>query len=216
MTRRFLVVDDHPVFRHGLVTLIHSQSGYQVVAEAGSSKEALSALEKITPDIALVDITLKNDNGLDLVRIMKKTHPDVPVLIVTMHDEIVYAERSMKAGARGLVMKQEAPETILKAIKTVLSGRVYLSDRMNERLIESMFAATKDGESSPVDRLSERETEVLEFIGQGFGATEIAQNLALSVKTVNTYQEHLKEKLNMESSADVRRFAVSWFQATHR
>ncbi len=216
MIRHFLVVDDHPVFRQGLVALIHSQTDYKVASEAGSSEEALKSLEQLTPDIALVDISLRNDNGLDLVRTMKKIHPDVPVLIVTMHDEIVYAERSMKAGARGLVMKQEAPETILEAIRTVLSGRVYLSERMNNRILESMFAAPKDGENSPIDRLSERETEVLEFIGQGFGATEIARNLALSVKTVNTYQEHLKEKLNLESSADVRRFAVSWFQATHR
>ena len=216
MIRRFLVVDDHPVFRQGLVALIHSRAGYEVIAEAGSSEEALTALEERDPDIALVDISLKSDNGLDLVRTIRKTHSDVPVLIVTMHDEIVYAERAMKAGARGLVMKQEAPETILEAIRTVLSGRVYLSEAMSERLIESMFAATRDGENSPIDRLSERESEVLELIGQGFGAAEIARTLSLSVKTINTYQEHLKEKLNMDSSADVRRFAVSWYRSTHR
>ena len=216
MIRRFLVVDDHPVFRRGLVALIHSREGYRVEAEAGSAEEALEALEAFVPDIALVDITLKAENGLDLVRTIRKIHPGVPVLIVTMHDEIVYAERAMKAGARGLVMKQEAPETILEAVRMVLSGRVYLSEAMNERLIEAMFAAPGDGESSPIERLSERETEVLEFIGQGFGAAEIARTLSLSVKTINTYQEHLKEKLNLESSADVRRFAVSWFRSMHR
>jgi DNA-binding NarL/FixJ family response regulator len=173
-------------------------------------------MERSVPDIALVDISLKDDNGLDLVRTIRKIHPGVPVLIVTMHDEIVYAERAMKAGARGLVMKQEAPEIILEAIRTVLSGKVYLSDRMNERLIESMFSSQDEGESSPVERLSERETEVLEYIGRGFGAAEIARTLSLSVKTINSYQEHLKEKLGLESSADVRRFAISWCGSVHR
>ena len=216
MIHRILVVDDHPVFRQGLVALIHSRPGFEVIGEAGGTREALDVLEARSADIALVDISLKDENGLELVRSLRTIHPEVPVLIVTMHDEEVYAERAMKAGARGLLMKQEAPDTVLEAIGTVLEGKVYLSKKMNERLIQSMFAAPGEDQSSPLDRLSERELEVLEYIGQGYGAAEIAGVLHLSVKTINTYQEHLKDKLALGSSAEIRRFAVSWYQSLHR
>lgn len=216
MKKKFLVVDDHPIFRQGLVALIHSNPSYSVVAEVGNVGDAMEALETATPDIALIDITLQNENGLDLVRQMKMSYPKVPVLIITMHDEIVYADRVMKAGARGIVMKQEAPSVILKAIESVLAGRVYLSEQMNERVLESMFAASSHDETALVDRLSERELEILEYIGQGYGMTEIAEILTISVKTVHTYRDHLKEKLQLESASEIRRFAVKWYQAPYR
>jgi len=216
MKNRFLVVDDHPVFRQGLVALIESNPGFEVVAEAGDVEHALSALSTVSPDIALVDISLQNENGLDLVRRMRGSHPGLPVLIITMHDEIVYAERVMKTGARGIVMKQEAPDVILKAIQTVLSGRVYLSDQMSARLLEAMFAPSGDADETLVERLSERELEVLEYIGQGYGMAEIAGVLTLSVKTVHTYRDHLKEKLQLDSAAELRRFAVKWYQSLYR
>lgn len=217
MKRRFLVVDDHPVFRQGLVALIHSEPSFQVIAEAGSSAEALEGLRREQPEIALVDISLKNENGLDLVRTIRAEFPAVPVLIVSMHDEIVYAERAMKAGAKGMVMKHEPPSQVLEAIKTVLAGRVYLSESMRERLLDSMFSSSKEGQTAaPLDRLSAREIEVLEYIGQGYGAAEIATILNIAVKTVHTHQEHLKEKLNLPSSAEIRRFAVQWYRETHR
>ena len=216
MRKHFLVVDDHPVFRQGLVALIESDQAFSVVAEAGNSEEALAALERSSLDIALVDISLDDENGLDLVRTMRASHPDLPVLIISMHDEVVYAERTLKAGARGLVMKQEPPSVVMSAIRSVLAGHIYLSDKMRDKMLESMVSASREGDVALIDRLSEREIEVLEYLGQGYGAAEIAEILSLSVKTIHTYQEHLKEKLQLSSSTELRRFAVSWYRASHR
>jgi DNA-binding NarL/FixJ family response regulator len=210
---KFLVVDDHPVFRQGLVALIESNKGYRVGAEAGSLPDALDALGKLVPDIALIDISLLQQNGLDLVKQLKATHPEVPALIISMHDEAVYAARALKAGARGYVMKQEAASVMLDAIKTVLAGRIYVSSAMRDRLLERMFSQRDETDLLPVERLSDRELEVLELIGQGYGATEIARVLSLSVKTVNAYRDHLKEKLGIESAGELRRFAVNWVKS---
>jgi DNA-binding NarL/FixJ family response regulator len=212
----FLVVDDHPVFRQGLVALVRSNMRYQVCGEAGSAEEALAALEKVVPDIALVDISLVGQNGLDLVRTLKASHPSTLILIISMHDEVVYAERALKAGARGYVMKQEAASVMLDAITTVLSGKIYVSAAMRDRLLETMFTRREENETPSVERLSDRELEVLERIGQGYGAAEIAKMLNLSVKTVNAYRDHIKEKLRVDGAGDLRRFAVKWVQSRDR
>ncbi|MFP4113823.1 MAG: response regulator transcription factor [Spirochaetota bacterium] len=212
---RFIVIDDHPIFRQGLVSLIESNPSYKVIAEAGTMDDALDALAKHDVDIALVDITLEEGNGIDLIRQMRSAYPDVPVLVVTMHDEIVYAERVLRAGARGLVMKQQPPSTVVQAIRTVLSGRVYLSEQMNARMLEAMFSEPKAEQAPLVDRLSERELEVFEYIGQGYGVAEIAEILNLSAKTVHTYRDHLKEKLQLGSASELRRFAIKWHQSGH-
>jgi DNA-binding NarL/FixJ family response regulator len=183
----FLVVDDHPVFRQGLVALVQSDERYKVCAEAGSEAEALATLEQSVPDVALVDISLVGKNGLDLVRTLKAAHPDMLILIISMHDEVVYAKRALKAGARGYVMKQETASVMLDAIKTVLSGKIYVSAAMRDRLLESVFTKQREGEMPSVERLSDRELEVLDLIGQGYGAADIAKLLNLSVKTVNAY-----------------------------
>src|SRR5512146_1201693 len=177
MTRAvtFLVVDDHPVFRQGLVALIQSDERYRVCAEAGSSEEALATLDKAIPDIALVDISLTGQSGLDLVRRLKSAHPQVLILIISMHDEAVYAARALKSGARGYVMKQEAASVMLEAIATVLSGKIYVSTAMRDRLLETMFSDSVETGPATVERLSDRELEVLEMIGQGYGAAEIAK-----------------------------------------
>jgi len=212
----FLVVDDHPVFRQGLVALIRSSDRYVVSAEAGSAAEALQALQRAVPDIALVDISLVGQNGLDLVRTLKASHPSMLILIISMHDEVVYAERALKAGARGYVMKQEAASVMLDAIRTVLSGKIYVSSAMRDRLLETMFNRREETEAPSVERLSDRELEVLERIGQGYGAAEIAKMLNLSVKTVNAYRDHIKEKLQVDGAGDLRRFAVKWVQSRDR
>jgi len=212
----FLVVDDHPVFRQGLVALIRSNDHYEVCGEAGTAAEALEAFQRIVPDIALVDISLVGQNGLDLVRTLKASNPSVLILIISMHDEVVYAERALKAGARGYVMKQEAASVMLDAIKTVLSGRIYVSAAMRDRLLETMFNRREENEAHSVERLSDRELEVLERIGQGYGAAEIAKMLNLSVKTVNAYRDHIKEKLQVDGAGDLRRFAVKWVQSRDR
>jgi len=209
----FLVVDDHPVFRQGLVALIRSNERYRVCAEAGSAEEAMATLEKTTPDIALVDISLTGQSGLDLVHRLRAAAPRVLILIISMHDEAVYAARALKAGARGYVMKQEAAAVMLEAITTVLSGRIYVSSAMRDRLLETMFADPGESEASTVERLSDRELEVLDLIGQGYGAAEIARRLNLSVKTVNAYRDHIKEKLRIDGAGELRRFAVKWVQS---
>jgi len=212
----FLVVDDHPVFRQGLVALIRSNERYQVCSEAGSAAESLAALEKGVPDIALVDISLVGQSGLDLVKTFKAAHPELIVLIISMHDEVVYAERALKAGARGYVMKQEAASVMLDAIETVLSGKIYVSATIRDRLLETMFSHREEAETPSVERLSDRELEVLEHIGQGYGAAETAKMLNLSVKTVNAYRDHIKEKLRIEGAGALRRFAVKWVQSRDR
>jgi DNA-binding NarL/FixJ family response regulator len=212
----FLVVDDHPVFRQGLVALIRSNNRYQVCGEAGSAAEAQEALQHSVPDIALVDISLVGQSGLDLVRTFKASNPSMLILIISMHDEVVYAERALKAGARGYVMKQEAASVMLDAIQTVLSGKIYVSAAMRDRLLETMFNRREENETPSVERLSDRELEVLERIGQGYGAAEIAKMLNLSVKTVNAYRDHIKEKLRVDGAGDQRRFAVKWVQSRDR
>jgi len=212
----FLVVDDHPVFRQGLVALIKSDERYNVCGEAGSATEAVAVLEQAVPDIALVDISLVGKTGLDLVRTLKTEHPEMLILIISMHDEVVYAKRALKAGARGYVMKQEAASVMLDAIKTVLSGKIYVSAQMRDRLLESVFTQPREEEVPSVDRLSDRELEVLDLIGQGYGAAEVAKVLNLSVKTVNAYRDHIKEKLCIQGAGELRRFAVKWVQSRDR
>jgi DNA-binding NarL/FixJ family response regulator len=212
----FLVVDDHPVFRKGLVALIKSDDHYEVCGEAGTAAEALTTLDKEVPDIALVDISLVGKSGLDLVKTLKAAHPEMLILIISMHDEIVYAKRALKAGARGYVMKQEAASVMLAAIKTVLSGKIYVSAAMRDRLLESMFIRGEETEAPSVERLSDRELEVLDLIGQGYGSAEIAKMLNLSVKTVNAYRDHIKEKLRIDGAGAMRRYAVKWVQSRDR
>lgn len=213
---RFLVVDDHPVFRQGLVALLESNERYAVEAEAGCAAEALAAVERRVPDVALVDISLVGTSGLDLVKTLKAAHPEIAILIISMHDEAVYAERALKAGARGYVMKQEAASVMLDAVATVLAGKIYVSAAMRDRLLESVFSRRDEADVPSIDRLSNRELEVLERIGQGYGAAEIAAMLGLSVKTVNAYREHIKQKLGLDGSGVLRRFAVHWVQSRER
>jgi DNA-binding NarL/FixJ family response regulator len=212
----FLVVDDHPVFRQGLVALIRSEERYKVSGEAGSAEDALAALETSVPDIALIDISLTGQSGLDLVKTLKAAHPRILILIISMHDEAVYAARALRAGARGYVMKQEAASVMLEAIRTVLSGKIYMSAAMRDRLLETMFSDVGETDPPTVERLSNRELEVLDMIGQGYGAAEIAKTLHLSVKTVNAYRDHIKEKLRITGAGDLRRYAVKWVQSRDR
>ena len=215
-TVTFLVVDDHPIFRQGVVALIRSNEHYQVCGEAGSAEEALSCLDGTVPDMALVDISLTGQSGLDLVKTLKAAHPRILILIISMHDEAVYAARALRAGARGYVMKQEAASVMMEAITTVLSGKIYVSTAMRDRLLETVFNDAAETGAPAVERLSDRELEVLEKIGQGYGAAEIARTLNLSVKTVNAYRDHIKEKLRIDGAGDLRRFAVKWVQSRDR
>lgn len=212
----FLVVDDHPVFRQGLVALINSNPRYQVGAEAGSGPEALDALDRVNPDITLLDVSLGKQNGLDLVRTMRSFNAKTQILVISMYDEAVYAPRALKAGARGYVMKQEDSSIMLDAIKTVLAGHIYLSASMKDRMLETAFNQADDPFSPSIQKLSDRELEVLGLIGQGYGLGDIAGRLNLSVKTINVYRDHLKEKLQLDDSKELRRYAVKWSQSQER
>ncbi|MDA3956269.1 response regulator transcription factor [Oceanispirochaeta sp.] len=213
MTKKFIIVDDHPIFRHGLVTLIQTDENYHVSAEASSIEEVFELLKTSSPDIIIVDITLNNQNGLDLVQKLQPHEPKIPILVVSMHDEEVYAERSIQSGALGYVMKHSPPEVIMEAIGTVLKGKIYLSESIQKKIVEARFSQPQGGRTPMIESLSQREMEILQYIGQGFGASEIAGILTLSVKTIHTYRDHLKQKLQIDSSQELRKFAIKWNQS---
>lgn len=213
---RFLLVDDHPLFRQGLASVIENVRRYKVTAEATTIAQALSLLESITVDVALVDISLQQENGLELVKTLKSTHPEISSIVVSMYDEIIYASSALKAGAKGYVMKQEAASSLLDAIEHVLKGKIYLSKDMRERMLDTMLLQDSREEIDPVKLLSIREMEVLRLLGQGFGVSEIAQNLNLSVKTINVYRDNIRHKLSIDDAGSLRRFAIQWVKSNER
>ena len=207
----FLVIDDHPIFLQGLVAFLESEPRYKVAAQAQSAEAALTKLQEISVDIILLDMSLGDSNGIDLIRKIKHMKPTIPILVISMHDELIYAERVLKAGANGYIMKQEAWAVTLEAIRNVLSGRIHVSPKINQRLLTKMYSQKE--EALPEELLSDREFEVLEYMGQGYGTSEISDFLNLSVKTVSTYRDHIKEKLHLSSAAMVRRYAIKWWQS---
>jgi DNA-binding NarL/FixJ family response regulator len=204
----FIVVDDHPLYRHGVTMLICQELRMECLGEAGSVSEALALLAEKRPRIAVVDISLQGQSGLDLVRTIKADYPETLVLVVSMHEENLYGERALKAGARGYVMKHESAGVLIGAVREVIEGRIAVSDALRERMLEGIVGRKPDAD--PVERLSDRELEVFTLIGRGCGAAEIAERLGISVKTVNAYRDHIKDKLGMASAADLRKFAVEW------
>jgi len=212
----FVVVDDHPLFRQGLVSVIQNNSGYKVVGEATTISEALDVVSACTPDVVLIDIALHQENGLELVKTLKATHPGLLTIVVSMYDEIIYASSALKSGARGYVMKQEAPATLLEAIRMVLAGKVYLSSDMRERLLDTMIMQDSKQEIDPVEQLSVRELEVLRLLGKGFGVSEIASNLNLSVKTINVYRDNIRRKLSINDAKELRKYAIKWVTRNER
>jgi len=208
---KVLVVDDHPVVRQGLVMMINNQSDLEVCGEAATAEAAFQTIADKRPDAAIVDLSLKDTTGLELMKDIKIRFPQLPVLVLSMHDEAIYAERALRAGARGYVMKEESAETILSAIRQVLAGKIYLSSRMTSRLLDMMAGGGAPAES-PLKRLSDRELQVFQLIGRGLGTNEIAQQLHLSIKTVESYRAHLKEKLSLASATELQYYAIRWAQ----
>ena len=213
---RFLLVDDHPLFRQGLASVIENVRRYSVTAEATTISQALSLLESIEVDVALVDISLQQENGLELVKTLKATRPEISCIVVSMYDEIIYASSALKAGAKGYVMKQEAASSLLDAIVMVLKGKIYLSKDMRERMLDTMLLQDSKKEIDLVKLLSIREMEVLQLLGQGFGVSEIAHNLNLSVKTINVYRDNIRRKLSIDDASSLRRFAIQWVKSNER
>ncbi|MGB4406843.1 MAG: response regulator transcription factor [Sphaerochaeta sp.] len=213
-TIELIVVDDHPIFRQGLVSVIETNERYKVIGEANTIAEALSLVEAHPPDLLLVDVSLHHENGLELVKMIHSTRPQICQLVISMYDEIIYASKALKAGSRGYVMKQEATETLMSAIETVLHGKIYLSDAMQERLIDSYASwDTKKPEGDLLAQLSVREMEVFRMIGQGFGVSEIAALLNLSGKTINAYRDNIRQKLSISDAGSLRKFAIKWIQS---
>jgi DNA-binding NarL/FixJ family response regulator len=213
--RRVLIIDDHPVFRHGISAMINAEPDLVVCGEAGSAPTALDAMRRLDPHIALVDISLPGTNGIELLKAIKAESPKLPMLVVSMHDESLYALRALRAGALGYVMKAEALDSILTAIRKVLQGEPYLSPKFSERLVFKAIRSMDEGLGSPVDKLSDRELEVLNLMGRGFGAQDIANELHLSVKTIETHRAHIKEKLGFHDSKEMVRFAIEWVAQQH-
>lgn len=209
---RILLVDDHPITRQGVAVLINQESDLEVIGEADSAPAAIAFLQKQPADLAIVDITLKTTNGIELLKHLRVLAPDMPVLVMSMHDEGIYAERAMRAGARGYIMKQEASNRVLSAIRTVLAGELHLSDRMKERMLHRLVKNRKEEIRFSIDTLSDREMEVFQLIGEGYSTRQVAAKLNLSVKTIDSYREHLKLKLQLESGKDLVRYAIQWMR----
>ena len=212
---RILVVDDHSVVRHGLTMLLQKEPDLQVCGEAGTFDEALAAAQALQPEIALVDITLKDRNGLDLIREWRKNLPGLRGLVLSMHDEAEYADRALRSGARGYVMKEDADEVIVTAIRKVLSGEVYVSPAMSTRLINQIShdAGNKDAETSAVASLTGRELEIFSCVGEGLSSRQIADKYQLSERTVEVHRANIKKKLGCENAAQVLREAVRWVES---
>jgi DNA-binding NarL/FixJ family response regulator len=209
---RILLVDDHPITRQGVGVLINQEADLEVIGETDSAPGAIALLHKQPADLAIIDITLKTTNGIELMKHIRVLAPDMPVLVMSMHDEGVYAERAMRAGARGYIMKQEASSRVLTAIRTVLAGELHLSDRMKERMLHRLVNNRKEEVRFSIDTLSDREMEVFQLIGEGYSTRQVAAKLNLSVKTIDSYREHLKLKLQLESGKDLVRYAIQWMK----
>lgn len=209
MKRKIIIIDDHPIVRQGFIQLIHIEDDLEVVAEAEDGQGAMKAIEEYKPHLAIIDLSLKNSSGLELIKDIVKVYPGLIMLVVSLHDEKVYAERALRAGAKGFIMKMEATENLLTAIHQVLAGGVYLSEEMKSRMLERMTSGSEE-RVSPISVLSDRELEVFQMIGNGMKTSEIADKLCLSVKTVETYKSHLKKKLNLGNSNELIQHAVEY------
>jgi DNA-binding NarL/FixJ family response regulator len=210
--KKVFIVDDHAILRDGLSELLNHTEDLIVCGEAASAEEALERIPAASPDLAVVDLSLPGMSGMDLVSSLNAKHPSVKILVLSMHDESIYAEKAVRAGARGYIMKHQVAREVAAAIRTVLSGDLYLSQKLSKELLEAALHSNTRPGDSPADRLSERELEVFRMIGKGKGATEIARTLRLNVKTIETYQARMKEKLGAKDSAQLYQQAVLWLQ----
>lgn len=208
--RKVFLVDDHAVVRNGLAELLNHAPDLQICGEASSAEETLEKLEASNPDVVIVDLSLGDTGGLELIKSLKARRPELPILVLSMHDESFYAERCLRAGARGYIMKKEAIEAVEHAVRQVLDGKIFLSQKMSEQFLLAVARGDAAKMGSPVSQLSDRELQVYECIGRGLGASEIARKLRLSVKTIATYQAKLKEKLHLKHSSELFQHALHW------
>ncbi len=211
METTVILIEDHPLFSKGLLQLIESEKGFVVVGEARNGEEALAVIREKKPQFAIVDLNLGDEDGLEIIKIIKQDNPSIFVLVLSMFDERYYAERALKAGAQGYIMKEEAPHKVIDAIKTILSGKIWLSENEREHLYEYISGTSvkeTDKWCASINTLSNRQLQIFNMIGKGLGTIEIANKLSLSTKTIDAHKEHIKQKLHCNSSQELRQLAV--------
>ena len=209
-----LIVEDHPIFSKGLAALLKSQPLFSITGEAGNGRDAMEIIQQKMPDLAIVDLNLGNEDGLEFIKNVHVLYPHLKILVLSMHDERYYASRAIKAGASGYIMKEEAGSNVLTAVRTVMAGKIYLSRSEVIRRNASSPDAAPD-RNGDISLLSDRQLQIFTFIGQGLGTVEIAERLGLSTKTVDTHKEHMKLKLKCETSQELRQLAVEWFHTNN-
>jgi DNA-binding NarL/FixJ family response regulator len=207
--KRILIVDDHPIMRRGLIQLLSLEPGLQIHGDVGTAAEALAVCLSDPPDLVLADISLPDKNGLELIKDLRAINDQLRIIVVSMHEESLYAGRVLRAGARGYVMKEEAPESLIQAIRTVLQGGIFVSQKVSAKIIEEFSNQTK-GVDGPVSRLTDRELEIFRMIGEGHGSRDIAGRLNISVRTIGAHRAHIKDKLGLRDATELVHRAVSW------
>lgn len=212
--KRILIVDDHPMMRQGLAQLLGSETDLTVCGEAETAREAFEKASSLKPDLILVDITLPDKSGLELIKDIHSMQPEILLLVISMHDESLYAERVLRAGGRGYIMKQEGGKRLMEAIRQVLNGQVYVSNNMSAKILEIFSGRRKDNMSSPVELLSDREFEVFQLIGHGKSTRQIASQIHVSAKTVEAHRVNIKQKLKLQTAPELIRFAVQWVESS--
>ena len=210
LRHQILIVDDHPIVREGLRRIIGQERNLAVCGEAESPREAMTAIRELKPDVVIVDISLKEGDGIELIKDARAQNPTLPILVLSMHDETIYAERMLSAGANGYVMKQAASDQFLMALRRVLRGGIYVSEVVSNRVIRKLASGGAYGSENPIDRLSNRELQILQMIGRGLSTREAAEDLSLSVKTVESHRQRIRRKLNLANGSQLVRYAVSW------
>lgn len=210
---RILIVDDHPVVRGGLQSIIDGNADLKVCATAGSVQEALAAVDASIPDLVLTDLGLPGRNGIELIKDLRTLHPDLPVLVMSMHDELIYAERVLRAGGRGYVAKEAPSEVLLRAIRKVLAGGVFVSEVVTNHFLHGLSGGAEQKSSFPIQRLTDRELEVFEHVGRGKSTLDIAGLLNISPRTVDAHRTHIREKLGLGDGNELIRFAVRWIES---
>jgi DNA-binding NarL/FixJ family response regulator len=211
-----LIVDDHPVIRDGLVAIINHEQDLNVCGQAEDAYTAQKAIDELKPDIVVTDISLKSSDGIELTKNIKAGHPALPVIILSVHDESLYAERALLAGAKAYLMKDKVSENIIKAIRTVLNGEIYVSDAILKKFLHKVAGNRTGTGKTPIETLSDREFEVFRLIGEGLKASQIAKQLHLSIKTIETYRTRLKEKLGLVSASELLKYSIRWAKSQDR
>ena len=209
--RRVLLVDDHPIVRQGLRRVMDNEDDLTVCGEAETARDARTAIKELNPDVMIADISLKQGDGIELVRDVRAHHPQLPILVLSMHDEAIYAERMLSAGANGYIMKQAASEQFLVSLRRVLDGGIYVSEAVGNNMIQKFAAGGSYISANPIDRLSNRELQILHMIGKGMSTRETALSLNLSIKTVESHRQRIKRKLNLSTGTQLVQYAVNWF-----